>query len=123
MRSPLGALALTALTGCGSPNPCSFPADPATADGVITETDTCGFWDLAVDGHLYLDLHVTRELPDCALSLGEGIEVPNDPIYSALETDSAKYTYDFLGTVATDESAIDIACDEGTEWHALVRVE
>lgn len=111
------------MPACATPDACDFPTEAIAADGVITEADTCGFWSVDVGGHLYLDLHVTRELPDCALSLGYGVEVPNDPIYSALDTDSAKYTYDFVGQTAIEETSVDIACDEGTEWHALLRVE
>ncbi|MSP54152.1 MAG: hypothetical protein EXR69_00870 [Myxococcales bacterium] len=115
-----GALAVSA---CAPPEACDFPTEASAAGGVITEADACGYWSLAVGGHLYLDLHVSRELPDCALSLGDGVEVPNDPIYSALTTDSSKYTYDFVGQTAIEETSVDIACDEGTEWHALIRVE
>ncbi len=116
-------IALLALLGCGAPGACDFPADPATPDTVIDETDTCGSWAMAVGDHLVVDLHVLRELPDCALSLGDGLSVPNDPIYTNLTDEGPKYTYDLVAEAAADDATVDITCDEGTEWHALVTIQ
>ncbi len=90
---------------------------------MLEETDTCGFWSVAVGDHLVLDLHVQRELPDCALSLGPSLSNPNEPIYTNLTGDGYKYTYDIVADAVEAESTVDIACDEGTEWHALVTIE
>ncbi len=122
-------LAVAALSACGGSPPCTFPGSSTSPSGVLSEADTCGYWSVAVDtsspddGHIYLDLHVSRELPDCALSLGDGIDVPNDPIYTNLSTDGPKYTYDFVGQSAIALTTADISCDEGTEWHAEMDVE
>lgn len=118
-----------ALAGCASPGPCDFPADASVPATVLEETDTCGFWLLAAPsppdggGHLILGLHVQRELPNCALSLGPSLSNPNDPIYTNLAGEGPKYTYDIVADGAVEETTVDIACDEATEWHALVTVE
>lgn len=112
-----------ALAGCASPGPCDFPADASVPATVLEETDTCGFWSIAAGDHLILDLHVQRELPDCALSLGPNLSNPNDPIYTNLTGDGPKYTYDIVADAAVEETTVDIACDEATQWHALVTVE
>lgn len=114
---------LAALAGCASPGPCDFPADASVPATVLEETDTCGFWSIATGAHLILDLHVQRELPDCALSLGPSLSNPNDPIYTNLTGDGPKYTYDIVADGAVEETTVDIACDEATQWHALVTVE
>lgn len=101
----------------------TVPVDPAAIPGVLTEVDTCGFWSMPLDSHLFLDLHIRSELPDCLLSLGPSLSSPNDPIYTNLTGDGPKYTYDIIADAASEETTIGIACDEGTEWEALVRVE
>lgn len=115
--------AFAALVGCASPGPCDFPADASVPADVLGDADTCGFWSIAAGDHLILDLHVQRELPDCALSLGPNLSNPNDPIYTNLTGDGPKYTYDIVADAAVEETTVDIACDEATQWHALVTVE
>ena len=116
-------LAILPLVACSEPGPCAFPDSAVATGGVIENEDSCGFWLVPVGDHLYVDLHVTRELPDCAIAVGSGLSIPNDPIYSNLGTDGAKYTYDIVADSAVAETNIDITCDEATEWHALVTVE
>ncbi len=123
MKPALLLLCILQLVACSDPGPCAFPDSAVATDGVLGNEDTCGFWQVPVGEHLYLDLHVTRELPDCAAAVGDGLSLPNDPIYSNLATDGAKYTYDIVADSAVAETNIDITCDEATEWHALVAVE
>jgi hypothetical protein len=115
--------AILPLVACSEPGPCTFPDPAVETGGVLGNEDTCGFWQVPVGEHLYLDLHVTRELPDCAAAVGDGLSLPNDPIYTNLAPDGPKYTYDIVADSAVAETNIDITCDEATEWHALVTVE
>jgi hypothetical protein len=116
-------LALLPLYACAESGPCTFPDSAVATGGVLGNEDSCRFWTVPVGEHLYLDLHVTRELPDCAIAVGDALSVPNDPIYSNLATDGPKYTYDVVADSVVAETNIDITCDEATEWHALVAVE
>lgn len=123
MSRTAALLALLAGGCAADAGPCAFPDAASDPGGVVSNTDACGFWALAVGDHLYLDLHVTTELPTCVAQVGDGLSIPNDPIYTNMADDGPKYTYDIVADAPTDAAAVDITCDEGTSWHAQVAVQ
>lgn len=123
MRAGLLALAALAAGCAADPAACDYPDAPTAVDGVLGNADACGYWSLAEGARLYLDLHVTTELPTCVAEVGAGLGIPNEPIYTNLADDGPKYTYDIVAIAPTDAAAVDVTCDEGTAWHAQVAVE
>lgn len=123
MKAVLLAAAALAAGCAADPAACAYPDAPTALSGVLGNGDTCGYWSLAEGAHLYLDLHVTTELPTCLAESGPELSTPNEPIYTNLADDGPKYTYDIVAIAPADAAAFDVTCDEGTAWHALVAVE
>jgi hypothetical protein len=95
-----------------------FATDPAAPDGVLTNDDDCGTWSLAVDDQLVVSVYVTVEQATCEAEMGDGLDLPYEPIYTNLSDDGAKVTFQFKATAAAQDSSIAITCDEGTTWNA-----
>ena len=120
---------LALLLACASADPdaaCDdYPAEPSDPSGVLSTADTCGFWTLEVGDHLYVDVVVTEPLAECEATLGAGLELFSSPIYSAMSNDEPKWTFDVVGTAATDPAGAEVRveCVDGSAWGALVRVE
>lgn len=113
------ACSTEAVTGCQD-----YPSTATEPPGVLGSTDTCGYWVIAVDDHLYANVEVTEAQSPCTSALGDGIVLNSDPIYSALSNDVSKWTFDVVGAAATgtDYAGFEVACDDGTEWSARIQV-
>jgi len=113
-------LALAACAPEEEPDGCVFPETPTAPTGVVDES--CGWYLLSVGEHLYVNVYVAQ-LATCAVdAAGSGIEV-NEPIYSDMEGDRPKWTFDALAQVPGNEYPLTIACDDGTTYELLVDVE
>ena len=114
------------LLACTEPAPddCAWPDSATDAGGVLENTDTCGFWSLEVDGHLYVNVGLTEPDGECSAAMGEEVSLNASPIYSNLTTDGPKWTFDVVGVAPTAPFAsLDVPCDEGTRWAARVEVQ
>ena len=114
------------LLACTEPAPddCAWPDSATDAGGVLENTDTCGFWSLEVDGHLYVNVGLTEPDVECSAAMGEEVSLNASPIYSNLTTDGPKWTFDVVGVAPTAPFAsLDVPCDEGTRWAARVEVQ
>lgn len=126
----VAAAAIGALTACRSDDPgeCGYEAEPITADGTLTNEDTCTFWELAVGDHLVVNVQVSVEdpsvFPGCNFNDTEFVVLNSSPIYSNLEGQGAKWTFDWVGETASAGAYDEIAvtCDDGTTWEARVEV-
>lgn len=119
-------LLILGMFACGEPEPepaCEEWRPLANVDGVIDNDEDCGQWTLPIGEHLYVNVYVSEELSPCEAEHAAEIGLPYDPIYTNLETDGPKWTFDFVGNEVVSDSAIDVSCDDGTEWHARVSVE
>lgn len=104
----------------------AYATTAVAADGVLSNEDSCGYWQLAVDDQLVVSVELTGPLDDpdqdCALTLGDGLDRPYEPTYANFEDDVPKMTWQVFGTAAATASRIDITCVEGTSWSAQVDV-
>jgi hypothetical protein len=119
----MSALLIVWLLGCTTPDEGACPsyADAPTApDGSIS--DSCGWWSLAVGDHLYANVFLSEPEAPCSEALGDGLSLNADPIYSAT-ADAPKWTYDIVADASGTGLGVDITCDDGTRWSALVDVE
>jgi len=107
------------LEGCSD-----FPADAVAPDGVLGGDDDCGYWQIAVDEHLYVSVPVTGVDELCSWTVGDGIELPYDPIFTSMENDIPKQTFDVLGMSSTGSgyAGFDVSCDAGSGWSARIQV-
>lgn len=116
---------LLLLLACAEPAPdaCAWPDAPVAPEGVLENADTCGYWSIAVDGHLYVNVGLVAPDQDCSAAMDEAVALNSSPIYSNLNTDGPKWTFDVLGVSATESFAsFDVSCDEGTRWAARIAV-
>lgn len=110
---------------CAEPAPdaCAWPEAATAASGVLENADTCGFWSLPVDGHLYVNVGLTEPDVDCSAAMDTALALNAQPIYSNLTTDGPKWTFDVVGLAPADPwAAFDVTCEEGTRWAARVEV-
>jgi hypothetical protein len=117
---------LIACAGEEEPSGCAdWPSDPVAPDGVLRADEDCGFWTIAVDEHLYVDLVITVPLAECPSTLGDGIELFSTPIYSAMSNDEPKLTFDVVGAAPTgsEYALFDVLCEEGSRFSARIDVE
>ena len=121
-------LAVLVLAGCGGggrPPECDFSNMPLHPDGPAEQIDDCRAFVIGVGEHLYVNMTVTGSEAVCTETLGEGLALNAEPIYSEFGEDGPRFTYDIVGEAATggDRALVDIECDDGSYWRAEVVVE
>lgn len=118
---------LLLLAACAGDDPSgceAWPDEPVTAGGVLGNADTCGYWRLAVEEHLYVNVSVTVEESPCSATMDPAIGLNADAIYTNLSNDGPKWTFDVVGlTPSEGYSGLQIECGEGTTFAARVVVE
>ena len=112
------ALLLT-LASCA---PCDFPKDPVPVPGVLTTEHDCGYWTVPVDGHLVVGLPVELDTTTCVVEVDDGVSLNSSPIFTNFQPDGPRWTFDAVGNAPTQRGSVDIDCDDGSGWHALVEV-
>jgi hypothetical protein len=116
---------LLLLLACATPEEdvtCAAWPDAASApDGVVE--DSCGWWQIAVGDHLYVNVYLAEADATCSDALGDGLVLNSDPIYTNMSDDAPKFTYDIVGDAAGTALGVDITCDDGTRWGAQVDVQ
>ncbi len=112
-------LLLVAFTGCA---PCDFPKEATPLPGVLSAADDCGYWTVSVGDHLVVGLPVETEAAVCAVEVDDGVSLNADPIFTNFAPDGPRWTVDAVGNSVTERGTVDIDCDDGSEWHALVQV-
>ncbi len=121
--SPLRLALVLLLPACAPSEEeegCDWPDSPVAPDGTVQ--DSCGWYTLAVGGHLYANVYVTEPESPCTAALGDGLSA-RDPIYSAMSDDAPKWTFDVVAQVPGTEQPVDVTCEDGTTWQAKVDVE
>lgn len=126
MSPSRAALVLTTFlfAGCAPADDGScteWPDGPAPLDGVVEES--CGWYTLAVGERLYANVYVTEPEARCDETIGEGVALTNEPIYSAMSNDAPKWTYDLTAESAAEGVLVDITCEEGTRFQVKMDVE
>ncbi len=107
-----------------TPEDCPWPEAAVVADGVLENVDTCGYWSIVGDDHLYVNVALTEPDMDCSAAMDAEVALNSAPIYSNLTTDGPKWTFDVVGLAPTDTFAsFDVTCAEGTRWVARIDVE
>lgn len=113
-------LALIFAAGCGN---CAFPDAPTPVDGVLDESDDCGFWAMGVGEHLVASLPVEGPDTTCAIDADAPLRANSTPIYSDFGEGGPHYTFDFVADAAGTGLIAQIDCDDGSSWAAKVNVE
>ena len=99
-----------------------MPDSASTPPTVLGNEHDCGYWTVALDAQLYVSIVVEEVESPCASDPGEGLEQLYDPIYSNMNNDAPKWTFQILGTSVIEGTTLSVTCDEGTTWHAKVDV-
>jgi hypothetical protein len=121
-------LFLLFAVACGGPQPdgiCDdLPDTPVPHDRVLSNVDSCGFYDLEIDEHLIVNHSVSEPEVACSEVLGAGLELNAAPVYSNFGDDGPKYTWDVVGKAVTvdDYVTVEFTCDDGSAWQARVVV-
>jgi hypothetical protein len=118
MRNLL-AIGLLAIASCA---PCSFPKDAVAPPNVLGIQDDCGYWAIAVDDHLVLGLAVESDATTCHVEVDDGVRLNSEPIFTNFGEDGPRFTFDLVGNAPTERGSVEIECDDGTRWQALVEV-
>jgi len=126
------ALVMGCLVGCGdkagdsaaaeAEGCAAFPESPSAPDGVLESEDSCGWWELPVGEHLYVNVGLSEPKAECSESLGAGLALNASPTYSNFEPDGPKWTFDVVAEASATASAVEITCSDGSAWSALVDV-
>lgn len=100
----------------------TFADAPTEADGTLSNPDSCGWWSLVVGDQLIVSVEMTEPDHECEATLGAGLDLPYSPIYTNLENDVPKMTFQVVGAEVAEASEVEIGCTEGTAWAAKVDV-
>lgn len=108
------------LGGCGH---CAFPDAPTPLDGVLDETDACGWWSVGVGDHVVASLPVETDATVCEIDVEAPLAANAAPIYSDFGDGGPHLTFDFVADSAGDGLMLKISCDDGGRWDAKVDVQ
>jgi hypothetical protein len=115
------------LFGC-APEPeeevvcADFPTSATEAPTVLENDDSCGHWSVPLGDQLVVSLIITEPEAPCELASDEGLTLLYDPIYTNMSNDSPKWTFQVGADVEAEGVPLEISCEEGTTWAALVDV-